>query len=160
MHRNTPIAYAFCRIEQDNIIYALLGHDPTFGRFSPGTLLLMLIIERLFAERRFRAFDFGGMAAEYKAFFATSHIDYVKVIWLPTSARHLSLVTAHLLVRQAWRGASWLKRAAVFAARGPSAVFSRYLPLRLTICDPVSEKGALTTARKASEQVQSEPARR
>ena len=30
MHHNTPIAYAFCRIEQDNIVYALLGHDPTF----------------------------------------------------------------------------------------------------------------------------------
>jgi CelD/BcsL family acetyltransferase involved in cellulose biosynthesis len=47
----------------------LLGHDPAFGQFSPGTVLLFLILERLFAERRFRVFDFGGMAAEYKVFF-------------------------------------------------------------------------------------------
>lgn len=135
MHGDTPIAYAFCKIDADVIIYALLGHDPAFGRFSPGTVLLFLILERLFAERRFRVFDFGGMAAEYKVFFATGNIDYVKAIWLPTTLKHLFLVTAHFLVRQAWDGASRLKRAAGQASRTARVVLGHCLPRRSIAAD-------------------------
>jgi Acetyltransferase (GNAT) domain len=138
MDDNKPIAYAFCKIEGDIITYALLGHDPAFGRFSPGTVLLVRILERLFAERRFRVFDFGGMAAEYKAFFATGSVDYVKVIWLPTTSKHVFLVTAHLLVQQAWEGASWLKRVAAPATRYARAFLTQYLPNRSIAPKPIS----------------------
>jgi hypothetical protein len=163
MHGNTAIAYAFCRIEADIITYALLGHDPRFGRFSPGTVLLTLIIERLYTERRFRVFDFGGMAAEYKVFFATSSIDYVRVIWLPTTARHLFLITAHFLVQQAWQGASWLKRAGASARRSASAVFSHRLPPRSAAPDRRSRtneaEGASTFDRKAPKRAPPQPVR-
>ena len=83
MHGGKPIAYAFCRMHNDIITYALLGYDPAFSNWSPGTILLLLVIERLFTQGIFRVFDFGGMAAEYKSFFATGSVDYLKVVWLP-----------------------------------------------------------------------------
>jgi len=75
-------------------------------------VLLVHIIERLFAERRFRLFDFGGMASDYKAFFATGSIAYVKVFWFPINLKHLMLVSAHYFVLRAWQGAGWLKSCA------------------------------------------------
>lgn len=119
MHDARPVAYAFCRIDSEIMTYARLGHDPKYEKFSPGTVLLTLIIERLFAERRCRIFDFGGMASDYKAFFATGSVDYVKVIWLPITAKHLGIVLTHYAVLQAWRGAAWLKQASrnAFVAR-------------------------------------------
>ena len=108
-HLGRPVAYAFCRIEADIITYTLVGYDPSFAKLSPGTVLLVLLIERLFAERRFRLFDFGGMASDYKAFFATGGIDYVKVIWFPINLKYLILVLAHNFVLQAWWGAARLK---------------------------------------------------
>jgi CelD/BcsL family acetyltransferase involved in cellulose biosynthesis len=125
MHENRPVAYAFCRTESDVIIYALLGHDPSFGAFSPGTVLLYLVIQRLFATRKFRVFDFGGMAADYKSFFATGSVDYVKVNWFPITAKHLILVLTHYLVLRAWRGASGLKRAGASCVGTTSAMLAR-----------------------------------
>lgn len=130
MHDNEPVAYAFCKIELDTVIYAVLGHDPGFAKFSPGTVLLFLVIERLFAVRKFRVFDFGGMALDYKSFFATGSVDYVKVTWFPINAKNLILVLAHYIVLQAWRGTAGLKRAVVSGVCIAGAIISRRLPRR------------------------------
>jgi hypothetical protein len=164
MHGDTPVAYAFCKIEADIITYALLGHDPTFRRFSPGTVLLVSILERLFTERRYRVFDFGGMAAEYKLFFSTGSIDYIKMIWLPTTPKHLLLVTAHFVVRQGWQAASWLKRAGGPATRGARALLRRRVATRSPIPDLVSEtvetEGAAPFEKKTPQRARPQPVRR
>jgi Acetyltransferase (GNAT) domain len=163
MHDNTPVAYAFCRTQQDIMTYAVLGYDPGFARLSPGTVLLTLIIERLFMERRFRLFDFGGMAAEYKAFFATGSVDYVKVIWFPATAQHFLLVTAHYLVRQAWQGASWLKRAGMSGSHNLRAFLTPRLPPRSPAPTRTSgaaeDVGVSIPSRKAAKRAPSQPVR-
>lgn len=111
MHEGRPVSYAFCRTTTDSITYAILGYDPASARYSPGIVLLFLVLERLFAERRFRVLDFGGHEWGYKALFATGSIDYLKVIWFPITFRNLIVVVAHYSVRQAWRGAAWIKTA-------------------------------------------------
>ena len=123
-HFNRPVAYALCRVEADIVTYTLVGYDPSFGKLSPGTVLLLLLIERLLAERRFALFDFGGTALDYKAFFATGSIDYVKVMWFPITAKYLILVLAHCLVLQASRAAARLK----FCACTAGARIERHLP--------------------------------
>lgn len=109
MHHDRPVSYAFCRIEFEIITYTIIGYDPEFARFSPGTVLLFLMLERLFAEHRVRVFDFGGQEWGYKELFATGNVDYLRVIWFPITAKNFILVTSHYAVRQAWRGAAWLK---------------------------------------------------
>ena|SRR5271155_2416801 len=128
MHDNEPVAYAFCRTELHTVIYAVLGHDPSFAKYSPGTVLLFLVIQRLFTAHKFRVFDFGGMALDYKSFFATGSVDYVKVTWFPINAKNLILVLAHYIVLQAWRGAAGLKRAVASGVGIAGATISRRLP--------------------------------
>jgi hypothetical protein len=122
MHHDRPVSYAFCRIESEIITYALIGYDPEFAHFSPGTVLLFLMLERLFTEHRVRVFNFGGQESGYKALFATGSVDYIKVIWFPITAKNLILVTAHYLVRQAWRGAACIKRLGLASVRKSGAL--------------------------------------
>jgi CelD/BcsL family acetyltransferase involved in cellulose biosynthesis len=98
-----------CRTETDIITYLIIGYDPEYRQFSPGTILLLRIVEALFAEHRFRLFDLGGHAADYKAFHATGSIDYLRVIWMPITSKNLALVGAHWISLRAWRGASFGK---------------------------------------------------
>jgi SAM-dependent methyltransferase len=109
MAAGKPISYGMCRTEADIITYLIIGYDPEYRQFSPGIILLLRIVEALFAEHRFRLFDLGGHAADYKAFHATGSIDYLRVIWMPITAKNLALVGAHLISLQAWRGASFAK---------------------------------------------------
>jgi CelD/BcsL family acetyltransferase involved in cellulose biosynthesis len=109
MAAGKPISYGLCRTEADIITYLIIGYDPEYRQFSPGTILLLRIVEALFAEHRFRLFDLGGHAADYKAFHATGSIDYLRVIWMPITAKNLALVGAHWMSLQAWRGASSAK---------------------------------------------------
>ena len=109
MAAGKPISYGMCRTETDIITYLIIGYDPEYRQFSPGTILLLRIVEALLAEHRFRLFDLGGHAADYKAFHATGSIDYLRVIWMPTTAKNLALVGAHWISLQAWRGAACAK---------------------------------------------------
>ena len=112
MHENKAIAYAFCRIDSEVITYSNIGYDPRFARYSPGIVLLFLILEQLFAARRFRLFDLGQGGWAYKALFATGSVDYVKMIWFPITIPNIGLVLAHYFVTGAWRMGARVKRVA------------------------------------------------
>jgi SAM-dependent methyltransferase len=159
MHDNRPVAYAFCRVHADIITYAILGHDPTFGRYSPGTVLLLLVIERSFLEDKIRIFDFGGMELDYKLFFSTGSVNYLKVIWFPVTPKNLLLVLAHYLTLQAWRGAAWLKDSGTCCAHGVKAFLGRLLSqsgpnnrLPGTIPASISSRRAPERARQRGRQ--------
>lgn len=53
------------------LVYAHLGYDPDHARLSPGTVLQMEALERLFAEGRYRWFDFTEGEGAHKAMFGT-----------------------------------------------------------------------------------------
>jgi hypothetical protein len=112
MHDNKAIAYAFCRIDSEIIIYSNIGYDPRFARYSPGAVLLFLILEQLFAARRFRLFDLGEGGWAYKALFATGSVDFVRMIWFPITIPNIGLVLAHYFVTGAWRMGARVKRVA------------------------------------------------
>jgi hypothetical protein len=130
MSDSRPVSYVFCRINGDHISYAIPGYDPKLAKFSPGTVLLFLILQRLFAERRFRVFDFGGQEWGYKELFGTSSVDYVRVFWFPVTMKNFVLVTAHCVVRQAWRGVAWVKGVSISCAGGARAVIDRCVRAR------------------------------
>jgi Acetyltransferase (GNAT) domain len=136
MHANQPASYVFCRIDSDVITYNTPGYDPQFVTLSPGTVLLYLLFERLFSDGRYRLFDFGGHEWDYKAFFATGHVDYIKVIWFPVTMQNVLLVTAHYVVQWAWRSAAWLKT----VSNSGRDVTARYLPWPWSASDHTSRR--------------------
>jgi Acetyltransferase (GNAT) domain len=109
MEYDKPVAYVYCRIDEDIIVYSYCGYDPEFGQFSPGTVLLFLIIRWSFDQKKFKVFDLGNDGWGYKTMFATGAVKYLKVIWFPKKVSYFVLVILHMLVLRAWSGAASLK---------------------------------------------------
>lgn len=66
-----PVAYLYCPVHDDVLIYSYLGYDPGYMKMSVGTILQWLAIEQLFNEARFRYFDFTEGQSDHKRLFAT-----------------------------------------------------------------------------------------
>lgn len=94
-HQGNPIAFSYCRGFGDWLTLSVIGYDPKFKRWSPGTVLLLLSLERLFLSDRFRIYDFGPGEAQYKARFSTARVMCADLYYFKWSLRNLVAVTAH-----------------------------------------------------------------
>jgi CelD/BcsL family acetyltransferase involved in cellulose biosynthesis len=65
-------AFGYCRIAGDVLLFEHTGYDPALAAHSPGIFLLHEMLSRIFAENRFRVFDFGTGDAQYKRSYATT----------------------------------------------------------------------------------------
>ncbi len=68
------VSYLYLPIEQGVISYAFLGYDPAIANFSPGTVLQLEALDRLYAEGRYRYFDFTEGEGAHKAMFGTDSL--------------------------------------------------------------------------------------
>lgn len=90
-----PIAYAYCTTQNDIFTYQIIGYDPAFAQHSPGTVLLYLLLEGLFSEKRFTIFDFGTGEASYKKSFSTGESSCAVVYHFRYSPKNLIFLAAH-----------------------------------------------------------------
>jgi CelD/BcsL family acetyltransferase involved in cellulose biosynthesis len=89
-----PVAYLSLPVVGETLVYAHLGYDPDHARLSPGTVLQMDALERLFAESRYRWFDFTEGDGAHKAMFGTHSIGCSSLVLLrPTLANRALLVS-------------------------------------------------------------------
>jgi hypothetical protein len=110
MSGDQPAAYVFCRIDHDVIVYKHIGYDERFAQSSPGTVLLYLLLQRLFTQREFRLLDFDGFEYyAYKEFFATRAISCARLFWFPLKPPEIALFGAHWMTTTIWRFASLLR---------------------------------------------------
>lgn len=92
--RGAPIAYLSLPVVGATLVYAHLGYDPDHARLSPGTVLQMEALERLFAEQRYRWFDFTEGDGAHKAMFGTGSAACSSLVLLrPTLANRALLAS-------------------------------------------------------------------
>jgi CelD/BcsL family acetyltransferase involved in cellulose biosynthesis len=89
-----PIAYLSLPIVGSTLFYAHLGYDPDYARLSPGTVLQLEALERLFAEGRFAYFDFTEGDGAHKAMFGTDHVECSSFLLLQPSLANRALLSA------------------------------------------------------------------
>ena len=89
-----PIAYLWCSAEGDALCYDYVGHDPALAELSPGTVLHAAAFEDLFAEGRFRLFDFSEGEGQHKRQFATGGVPCVDLLLLRPTLANRALVAA------------------------------------------------------------------
>ena len=70
-----PVAYLSLPVHGRTLVYAHLGYDPAHAALSAGTVLQMETLRMLFAEGRFRYFDFTEGDGAHKALFGTHCIE-------------------------------------------------------------------------------------
>lgn len=90
-----PVSYLFCPVHDGIIQYAYLGYDPDYLRMSAGTVLQWLAMESLFAEQRFRYFDFTEGESEHKRLFSTGSVTCANIALLKPSLGNLMLARSH-----------------------------------------------------------------
>jgi len=95
-HHAQPIAYLFCSLRDGGLVlYRYLGYDPQFRRWSPGTLLTYLVLEKLFTEGGARVFDFTEGGGAQKQFFATGSTQCADVYELRRTVANYLVVVLH-----------------------------------------------------------------
>lgn len=106
-----PVAYLYLPIVDDVLIYAYLGYDQGQAQLSPGTVLQMHALEQLFAEARFRYFDFTEGDGAHKALFGTHQVECATVYLLKPSLANRALIAGHQGFNAAVEGTgAWLDR--------------------------------------------------
>ena len=75
--------------------YNEVGYDPAYASFSPGTVLLYLLIQDLFAHRPPRLLNFGVGDADYKRRFGNVQMEDASVLVFRKSLRGRLLTASH-----------------------------------------------------------------
>lgn len=89
-----PAAYLSLPVAGETLVYAHLGYDPEWARLSVGTVLQMDALERLFAEQRFRWFDFTEGEGAHKAMFGTHAAECSSLVLLEPTLANRTLLGA------------------------------------------------------------------
>lgn len=90
-----PVSYLYCPINAGVVEYAYLGYDPEYRNHSVGIVLQWLALEALFAERRFKCFDFTEGESDHKRLFATHERQCANVLFVRDDLRGRALVQMH-----------------------------------------------------------------
>lgn len=110
------VAYLYLPVVDDVLIYAYLGYDQALASLSPGTVLQMHALEALFAEQRFRYFDFTEGDGAHKALFGTDAVQCATVFLLKPTLANRALLAGHQAFNAAVEGSgAWLDRIGVKA---------------------------------------------
>ena len=100
-HEGQPVAYLFCTVEETDILsYQYLGHDPAYQKWSPGTVLQYLVLEKLFAERKIRLYDFTEGEGPQKRFLSTGSVHCADIYHLRRTPIILTIVVLHCVLQR------------------------------------------------------------
>jgi len=97
--QDRPVAYLYCPINQGVARYEYVGYDQDMRNLSPGTVLLMKVLELHFQDPDIHTFDFteGGGEDSHKASFATDAVNRGNVYYLKTSISNLVIVASQMV---------------------------------------------------------------
>ncbi len=110
------VAYLYLPVVRDVLIYAYLGYDQAIASLSPGTVLQMYALEHLFAEQRFRYFDFTEGDGAHKALFGTGQVQCATVFLMKPTLANRALLAGHQAFNAVVEGSgAWLDRVGVKA---------------------------------------------
>lgn len=105
------VAYLYLPVTDDVLVYAYLGYDQAQAGLSPGTVLQMQALEALFAENRFRYFDFTEGDGAHKALFGTHQVQCATVfLFKPGIGNRVLLASQHGFNTAVERAGTWLER--------------------------------------------------
>lgn len=94
-HGERPVTYIQYRVEEDDLVGMHVAYDSEYSWWSPGNVLFLSIVEKLFAEKRFQYLDFGDGMLSYKRFFSTNAVRCARIFYFRRNLRNLSLASTH-----------------------------------------------------------------
>ena len=97
-HNKKPIAYLYLPISGTSLLYQHLGYLNDYSKWSPGTVLQWLVLEKLFAEHEYKQFDFTGGEGSHKEFFATGYEYCADIYFLKATLINKAIIYSHYML--------------------------------------------------------------
>ena len=91
--KEKPIAYLYCLATAQTLFHEISGYDAAYSAYSPGVLLQQYALRELFAERRFKLFDFASGGGQHKEFFSTRRLERADVYIFRKTVRNLAITS-------------------------------------------------------------------
>jgi L-rhamnose mutarotase len=95
-YHGNPIAYLYCPVEDGVMLYEYLGYDPEYQKWSVGTILQWLALEEIFAEERFKIFDFTEGQDPQKKLLATDSVQSADVFFIRHNLKNIAYILLHI----------------------------------------------------------------
>lgn len=95
-----PVSYLLMPVIGSCAVYAYIGYDPKFRDYSPGTVLQLLAMERLFADPALRLLDFTEGRGSHKQMFATQCTQCADVVILKAQVSNFLVIKSHAVVER------------------------------------------------------------
>jgi hypothetical protein len=93
--KNEPCAYAVGYLFKNSYHYSDIGYDSTLSQYSPGNVLLLLVIQDLIEKAGAQFMNFGITDAGYKRIFGNRHIKDAALLVLRPGVRNAVLLKLH-----------------------------------------------------------------
>jgi hypothetical protein len=107
-----PAAFQLCYVQGTALVASQTGYDPEYARYSPGAVLLYLLLEKLYAEGEMEFLDLmEGAAFRYKSSFVTLRVPSQRFLYFRRRPGILCFILFVTLLKQLERVAHWAKRA-------------------------------------------------
>jgi GNAT acetyltransferase-like protein len=107
-----PAAFQLCYVQGTALVASQTGYDPEYAKYSPGAVLLYLILEKLFAEGEMRFLDLmEGTAFRYKSSFVTLRVPSMRFLYFRRRPGILCFILFVSFLRKLEKVAQWTKRA-------------------------------------------------
>jgi CelD/BcsL family acetyltransferase involved in cellulose biosynthesis len=90
------VAYLFLTASGDTLLYSYLGYDPSYMKWSVGTVLNWLALESLFAEKVFSILDFTDGESQQKQIFSTGSITCANTFFIRKSVLNQLVLIIHI----------------------------------------------------------------
>lgn len=97
-HENAAVAFAYCQGRGECLYYSVVGYDSAYAKWSPGTILLIMILKEAFAEGKYSIVDFGQGESQYKSMFSTANIVCADTYYFRWGVRNAFYVTLHYVI--------------------------------------------------------------
>lgn len=88
-------AFFYMEGEGDVLGWDYVGYDSAVARFSPGTVLMTVVMDAFLAMGRYRFMDFGAGEGQHKSLFASDRVRMGSILVLRPTVRHRLLLRAH-----------------------------------------------------------------
>jgi CelD/BcsL family acetyltransferase involved in cellulose biosynthesis len=109
--KGAPVAFILARARTQTLVFWKTGYDPAFSKWSPGTVLLCVMLERLFQSQVFRFLEFGPMEYEYKRWFATGSVRCAHILFFRRHLASAALAGSHFITTKLLEvGGRWRDR--------------------------------------------------
>ena len=97
-HDDKAVAYLFLTASGDTLLYSYLGYDPSYMKWSVGTVLNWLALESLFAEQIFSTLDFTEGESQQKQIFSTGSVTCANTFLIRRSVLNQLVLMIHISV--------------------------------------------------------------